>query len=59
MRRVHTHLSILGLSLAGALLLAQSSSNTVAFHIKHVYEKLHVHSKSEAVAKALRSQIVR
>jgi DNA-binding CsgD family transcriptional regulator len=27
--------------------------------MKHVYEKLHVHSKSEAVAKALRSGIVR
>jgi DNA-binding CsgD family transcriptional regulator len=25
----------------------------------HIYEKLHVHSKSEAVAKALRSGIVR
>lgn len=32
--------------------------NTVAFHMKSVYEKLHVHSKSEAVAKALRSGIV-
>ena len=28
------------------------SVNTVAFHMKHVYEKLRVHSKSEAVAKA-------
>ena len=35
------------------------SSNTIAFHMKHIYEKLHVHSKSEAVAKALRSGIVR
>jgi DNA-binding NarL/FixJ family response regulator len=34
------------------------SVNTVAFHMKRVYEKLHVHSKSEAVAKALRSGIV-
>lgn len=34
------------------------SVNTIAFHMKHVYEKLHVHSKSEAVAKALRSGIV-
>lgn len=34
------------------------SPNTVAFHMKHIYEKLHVHSKSEAVAKALRSGIV-
>ena len=29
------------------------SINTIAFHIKHIYEKLQVHSKSEAVAKAL------
>lgn len=35
------------------------SVNTVSFHVKHIYEKLHVHSKSEAVAKALRSGIVR
>jgi DNA-binding NarL/FixJ family response regulator len=33
--------------------------NTIAFHMKHIYEKLHVHSKSEAVAKALRGGIVR
>ena len=35
------------------------SVNTISFHMKHIYEKLHVHSKSEAVAKALRSQVVR
>lgn len=29
--------------------------HAVSFHARHVYEKLHVHSKSEAVAKALRS----
>ena len=34
------------------------SVNTIAFHMKHIYEKLHVHSKSEAVAKALRHRIV-
>jgi DNA-binding NarL/FixJ family response regulator len=32
--------------------------NTISFHMKRVYEKLHVHSKSEAVAKALRNRIV-
>jgi DNA-binding NarL/FixJ family response regulator len=36
-----------------------SSVNTVAFHVKSIYAKLHVHSKSEAVAKALRHRIVR
>jgi DNA-binding NarL/FixJ family response regulator len=34
------------------------SVNTIAFHMKQIYEKLHVHSKSEAVAKALRHRIV-
>jgi DNA-binding NarL/FixJ family response regulator len=35
------------------------SVNTIGFHMKHVYGKLHVHSKSEAVAEALRRGIVR
>jgi len=34
------------------------SVNTVAFHMKRVYDKLQVHSKSEAVAKALRDRLV-
>jgi DNA-binding NarL/FixJ family response regulator len=34
------------------------SVNTVAFHMKRVYEKLQVHSKSEAVAKALREGLI-
>jgi DNA-binding NarL/FixJ family response regulator len=34
------------------------SVNTISFHMRHIYEKLHVHTKSEAVAKALRNQIV-
>ena len=34
------------------------SINTIAFHMKHVYEKLQVHSKSEAVAKALLNRLV-
>lgn len=33
------------------------SVNTVSFHMRHIYEKLQVHSKSEAVAKALRDHI--
>ena len=36
-----------------------SSVNTIAFHMKSIYAKLHVHSKSAAVAKALRHRIVR
>jgi DNA-binding NarL/FixJ family response regulator len=34
------------------------SVNTIAFHMRHIYEKLQVHSKSEAVSKALRDGIV-
>ena len=32
--------------------------NTVSFHLKSIYEKLQVHSKSEAVAKALRNRLI-
>jgi DNA-binding NarL/FixJ family response regulator len=34
------------------------STSTIAWYMRLIYEKLHVHSKSEAVAKALRSGIV-
>lgn len=33
------------------------SVNTVSFHMRKVYDKLQVHSKSEAVAKALRDRL--
>lgn len=32
---------------------------TISFHLQHIYEKLHVHSKSEAVAKALRLRLIK
>jgi DNA-binding NarL/FixJ family response regulator len=35
------------------------SVNTLAFHMRRVYEKLQVHSKSEAVSKALRQRFIR
>lgn len=34
------------------------SLDTVRNHIRHIYEKLQVHSKSEAVAKAMRQRLV-
>lgn len=34
------------------------STDTVRFHIRNIYRKLHVHSQSEAVAKALRKGII-
>ncbi|HXF03810.1 MAG TPA: response regulator transcription factor [Blastocatellia bacterium] len=34
------------------------SINTIREYIRRVYDKLHVHSKSEAVSKALRSRII-
>jgi len=41
---------------AGELL--HISINTVRNHIRSIYEKLHVHSKSEAVSKALRGRLI-
>ena len=35
------------------------TSHTISFHVQKIYEKLQVHSKSEAVSKALREGIVR
>ena len=35
------------------------SINTISFHMRHIYDKLQVHSKSAAVAKALRGRMVR
>ncbi len=35
-----------------------SSINTIGFHMRSIYRKLQVHSKSEAVAKAMRNRLV-
>ena len=44
MRRIADHLGV--------------SYHTVDTHIRHLYDKLHVHSRSKAVAKALQEQLV-
>jgi DNA-binding NarL/FixJ family response regulator len=36
----------------------QVSVNTIAFHIRSIYQKLQVHSKSEAVVRALRDNLL-
>lgn len=35
------------------------SINTIKFHMRQIYEKMQVHSKSEAVAKALRDRLIK
>jgi len=47
-----------GYSYHGAAEHLNISVNTVRDYIRSIYDKLHVHSKSEAVSKALRSRIV-
>lgn len=39
--------------------LLHVSVNTIRFHMRSIFDKLHVHSRSDAVAKALRNRIVR
>lgn len=34
------------------------SVNTISFHMRNIYQKLQVHSKSEAVSKALRQRLI-
>ena len=34
------------------------SVNTVSFHLKNIYDKLQVHTQSQAVVKALRERLV-
>jgi DNA-binding NarL/FixJ family response regulator len=48
-----------GHSYRGAAQALGVTLNTISFHMRHIYDKLQVHSKSEAVAKALRGRMVR
>lgn len=47
-----------GMSYRDAAEQFRVSINTVRFHIRNIYDKLHVHSKSEAVGKALRLRLI-
>jgi DNA-binding NarL/FixJ family response regulator len=47
-----------GYSYARAADQLRISVNTVRGHIRAIYDKLHVHSKSEAVSKALRNRLI-
>ena len=54
---------VLGLLVEGhnyktAAIELRVSVNTISFHVRRVYEKLQVHSKSEAVAAALKRRLV-
>ena len=48
-----------GHSYKTAALELSVSVNTISFHLKSIYEKLQVHSKSEAVAKALKNHLIK
>lgn len=37
---------------------SQTSVNTVRYHIRNLYDKLHVHTQSEAVAKGMRQGLI-
>lgn len=47
-----------GYSYQGAAAHLKISVNTTRDYIRSIYEKLHVHSKSEAVSKALRNRLI-
>lgn len=47
-----------GYSYAGSAAQLNVSINTVRDYIRSIYDKLHVHSKSEAVSKALRNRLI-
>jgi len=49
---------VTGMSLANIAESLSISYDTVRTHIKHIYEKLHVFTMTEAVAKAIRERLV-
>src|SRR6185295_9676377 len=51
-------LLVAGHSYKSAAFEMKISYHTVSFHLRNIYEKLQVHSKTEAVSKALREKLV-
>jgi DNA-binding NarL/FixJ family response regulator len=41
-----------------AAALLKVGVNTISFHVRNIYSKLHVHSRSDAVAKAIRRGLI-
>ena len=54
----HLKLLVEGYNYTTAAQELNVSYNTIKFHMRHIYEKLQVHSKSEAVAKAMRERLL-
>jgi DNA-binding NarL/FixJ family response regulator len=52
-------LMVEGHSYKSAAVELNVSVNTISFHLKSIYEKLQVHSKSEAVAKSLQHRLIK
>lgn len=52
------HLMVKGFSYKMIAAELKISLDTVRFHIKNIYDKLHVHSSTEAVSKAIRDRLV-
>ena len=48
-----------GHSYQSAATLLKVTAKTISFHLQKIYEKLQVHSKSEAVSKALRGRLIK
>jgi DNA-binding NarL/FixJ family response regulator len=48
-----------GHSYKSAAVQLNVTAKTISFHLQKIYEKLHVHSKSEAVSKALRHRLIK
>ena len=42
-----------------AAVVLDVTTHTISFHLQKIYEKLHVHSKTEAVAKALQDRLLK